>query len=332
MPRILDGNRVRDEIKSELKPRVEALAAKGRPPGLAVVLVGHNPASEIYVRNKIKTCHDLGIYSESITPPDSISTAELLAIVEGLNARAEIDGILVQLPLPPQVDSKRILMAVAPAKDVDGFHPCNVGALVAGLPAPRACTPAGIIELLKRGGIAISGRRAVVVGRSDIVGKPVAMLLLHEHATVTICHSKTPDLPAVCREADILVAAIGRAAMITRDFIREGATVIDVGTNLSEGPRPGGANLPELGGETCVFRSEGQCAGGRRGSDRRGGTGRGVYAGARRRGAADHRHADGEHGRLGRAPLGRMLKVGLTGGIASWKVVCRRGAGGLSDA
>ena len=231
MPRILDGNRVRDEIKSELKPRVDALAAKGRPPGLAVVLVGNNPASEIYVRNKIKTCRDLGIYSESITPPNSISTAELLAIVEGLNARAEIDGILVQLPLPAQVDTKRILLAVAPAKDVDGFHPCNVGALVAGLPAPRACTPAGIIELLKRGGIPIAGRRAVVVGRSDIVGKPVSMLLLHEHATVTICHSRTPDLPAVCREADILVAAIGRAAMITRDFIREGATVIDVGTN-----------------------------------------------------------------------------------------------------
>jgi methylenetetrahydrofolate dehydrogenase (NADP+)/methenyltetrahydrofolate cyclohydrolase len=231
MPRILDGNRVRDEIKSELKPRVDALAAKGRPPGLAVVLVGNNPASEIYVRNKIKTCRDLGIYSESITPPDTISTAELLAIVEGLNAREEIDGILVQLPLPSQVDTKRILLAVAPGKDVDGFHPCNVGALVAALPAPRACTPAGIIELLKRGGIPISGQRAVIVGRSDIVGKPSAMLLLHEHATVTICHSKTPDLPEVCREADILVAAIGRAAMITRDFIRQGATVIDVGTN-----------------------------------------------------------------------------------------------------
>src|SRR6516162_1609204 len=198
MPRILDGNRVRDEIKGELKPRIAALAAHGRPPGLAVVLVGNNPASEIYVRNKIKTCHDLGIYSESITPPDTISTEELLAIVEGLNARAEIDGILVQLPLPPQVDTKRILMAVSPGKDVDGFHPCNVGALVANLPAPRACTPAGIIELLKRNGIPISGKRAVVVGRSDIVGKPVAMLLLHQNATVTICHSKTPDLPAVC--------------------------------------------------------------------------------------------------------------------------------------
>jgi methylenetetrahydrofolate dehydrogenase (NADP+)/methenyltetrahydrofolate cyclohydrolase len=231
MPRILDGNRVRDDIKNELKPRVAALAAKGRPPGLAVVLVGHNPASEIYVRNKIKACHDLGIYSESITPPDSISTGELLAIVDQLNGRAEIDGILVQLPLPRQVDSKRILLAVAPGKDVDGFHPCNMGRLVAGLPGPRACTPAGIIELLKRGEIAMAGTRAVVVGRSDIVGKPVAMLLLHEHATVTICHSKTPDLVAVCREADILVAAIGRAAMITGEFIQFGATVIDVGTN-----------------------------------------------------------------------------------------------------
>jgi methylenetetrahydrofolate dehydrogenase (NADP+)/methenyltetrahydrofolate cyclohydrolase len=231
MPRILDGNRVRDDIKEELKPRILALSAAGRPPGLAVVLVGHNPASEIYVRSKIKTCHDLGIYSESITPPDSIGTEELLAIVEGLNARDDIDGILVQLPLPAHIDTKRILLAVNPDKDVDGFHPYNVGALVAGLPAPRACTPAGIIELLKRSGIEMAGRRAVVVGRSDIVGKPAAMLLLHEHATVTICHSKTPDLPAVCRGGDILVAAIGRAAMITGDFIQQGATVVDVGTN-----------------------------------------------------------------------------------------------------
>ena len=231
MPRILDGNRVRDEIKNELKPRVDALIQKGRPPGLAVVLVGSHPASAIYVRNKIKTCQDLGIYSESVTPPDTITTAELLSLVERLNARPDIDGILVQLPLPPQVDTKRILLAVHPDKDVDGFHPYNVGALVAGLPAPRACTPAGIIELLKRHQVAISGKRAVVVGRSDIVGKPAAMLLLHEHATVTICHSKTPDLPAVCREADILVAAIGRAAMITADFIKPGAAVVDVGTN-----------------------------------------------------------------------------------------------------
>jgi methylenetetrahydrofolate dehydrogenase (NADP+)/methenyltetrahydrofolate cyclohydrolase len=231
MPRILDGNRVRDDIKNELKPRVVALLEKGRAPGLAVVLVGSHPASAIYVRNKIKTCHDLGIYSESITPPDSITTDELLAIVDELNRREDIDGILVQLPLPPQVDAKRILLAVSPEKDVDGFHPFNVGALVANLPAPRACTPAGIIELLERHQIAIAGRKAVVVGRSDIVGKPVAMLLLHHNATVTICHSKTPDLAAVCREADILVAAIGRAAMITGDYIKPGSAVVDVGTN-----------------------------------------------------------------------------------------------------
>jgi methylenetetrahydrofolate dehydrogenase (NADP+)/methenyltetrahydrofolate cyclohydrolase len=231
MLRILDGNRVRDEIKAELRPRIAALAAKSRPPGLAVVLVGNNPASEIYVRNKVKACDDLRIHSESITPPGMITTPELLALVDNLNARHEIDGILVQLPLPPQVDSKRILLAISPEKDVDGFHPCNVGGLVAGLPGPRACTPAGIIELLKRNRVAIAGKRAVVVGRSDIVGKPVAMLLLHEHATVTICHSKTPNLPAVCREADILVAAIGRPAMITADYIRPGAVVVDVGTN-----------------------------------------------------------------------------------------------------
>jgi methylenetetrahydrofolate dehydrogenase (NADP+)/methenyltetrahydrofolate cyclohydrolase len=234
MQRILDGNRVRDDIKNELKPRVAALAARGRAPGLAVVLVGHDPGSEIYVRNKIKACGELGIYSETITPPETISTEELLRIVQDLNERPEIDGVLVQLPLPKQVDSKRILLAVAPDKDVDGFHPFNVGNLVAGLPGPRACTPAGIIEILKRGGIPMAGKRAVVVGRSDIVGKPVALLLLHEHATVTICHSKTPDLPGVCREADILVAAIGRPAMITANYIKPGATIVDVGMNRLE--------------------------------------------------------------------------------------------------
>jgi methylenetetrahydrofolate dehydrogenase (NADP+)/methenyltetrahydrofolate cyclohydrolase len=228
---ILDGARIRDQILSELKPEVETLNRKGARPGLAVVHVGHNPASEIYVRSKIKACHDLGIFSESLTPPDTVSTEELLAIVEQLNARPDIDGILVQLPLPKQVDEKRILLAIAPEKDVDGFHPCNLGKAAVGLPAPLACTPAGIIEILKRSGISIAGKRAVVVGRSDIVGKPVSLLLLRENATVTICHSKTPDLPAVCREADILVAAIGRPAMITAEFIREGAVVIDVGIN-----------------------------------------------------------------------------------------------------
>jgi methylenetetrahydrofolate dehydrogenase (NADP+)/methenyltetrahydrofolate cyclohydrolase len=231
MATIIDGNRIRDEIKEELKPRIARLAAAKRVPGLAVVLVGNNPASEVYVRNKVKTCQDLGMCSQKLTPPASITTEELLAIVNQLNGRDDVDGILVQLPLPKQVDSKRILMSLSPEKDVDGFHPYNVGCLVAALPAPRACTPAGIIQLLKRYKVPIAGKRAVVVGRSDIVGKPVALLLLHEHATVTVCHSKTADLPGVCREADILVAAMGRPAMITKDYIKPGATVIDVGTN-----------------------------------------------------------------------------------------------------
>jgi methylenetetrahydrofolate dehydrogenase (NADP+) / methenyltetrahydrofolate cyclohydrolase len=233
--RILDGNQIRDQILGELRAEVDALAAAGIRPGLAAVLVGDNPASEVYVRGKIKACQSLNLYSEKIAPPDTITTAEMLALVADLNRRDDIDGILVQLPLPPQVDSKRVLLAVDPAKDVDGFHPYNVGCLVAGRPALVSCTPAGILQILQRSGIPIAGRRAVVLGRSDIVGKPVAILLLHENATVTICHSKTEDLPAVAREADILVAALGRPAMVTRDFIRPGATVIDVGINrLSE--------------------------------------------------------------------------------------------------
>ncbi len=207
------------------------LSHAGRPPRLAVVLVGNNPASEVYVRNKTKTARDLGIQAETITPPASITTDELLDLVRDLNARPEIDGILVQLPLPAHIDSQRVLLGVAPEKDVDGFHPCNVGLLSTGRPGLRPCTPAGVIQILKRYEIPIAGRNAVVVGRSDIVGKPMAMLLLQENATVTICHSRTRDLPAVCRGADILVAAIGRAAMITADYIKAGAVVIDVGIN-----------------------------------------------------------------------------------------------------
>jgi methylenetetrahydrofolate dehydrogenase (NADP+)/methenyltetrahydrofolate cyclohydrolase len=229
--RVLDGKWVRDQILSELRPRVAKLSANRRPPGLAVVLVGNDPASEIYVRGKIKACAELGIYSEKITPPDTISTGELLGIIEGLNLREEIDGILVQVPLPKQVDKRRILLSIRPDKDVDGFHPVNVGSLVANIPAPRACTPAGIMELLRRYEIPIAGKSAVVVGRSDIVGKPVALLLLHQSATVTICHSKTSNLQQECRRADILVIAIGKAAFVTADFIKPGATVIDVGQN-----------------------------------------------------------------------------------------------------
>ncbi|HEX4595407.1 MAG TPA: bifunctional methylenetetrahydrofolate dehydrogenase/methenyltetrahydrofolate cyclohydrolase FolD [Bryobacteraceae bacterium] len=229
--RILDGKWVREQILTELRPRIEKLTTKHRPPGLAVILVGHDPASEIYVRNKIKTCGELGIYSEKITPPDTVTTENLLGIIEGLNQRKEIDGILVQSPLPKQVDKRWILLGMQPDKDVDGFHPFNVGSLVADLPAPRACTPAGIMELLRRYEIRITGKNAAVVGRSDIVGKPMALLLLHQSATVTICHSKTADLAEECRRADILVAAIGRPAFLTRDFIKPGATVIDVGQN-----------------------------------------------------------------------------------------------------
>lgn len=229
--RILDGTKIAAEIRAEVAAEAKELAAAGLRPGLAVILAGHNPASEVYVRGKVKSSEEVGLYSEKHTPPDSVTTAELLALVNDLNRRDEIDGILVQLPLPPQVDAKRVLLAVDPAKDVDGFHPMNVGYLSTQRPGLVPCTPAGVMEILKRSGIAVAGQEAVVVGRSDIVGKPVAMLLLNQNATVTVCHSKTRDLPAVCRRADILVAAIGRAGMVTRDFVRPGATVIDVGIN-----------------------------------------------------------------------------------------------------
>jgi methylenetetrahydrofolate dehydrogenase (NADP+)/methenyltetrahydrofolate cyclohydrolase len=228
-PLLLDGKWVREQIFAELKPRVEKIRRAHRPPGLAVILVGNDPGSEIYVRLKIKTCGELGIYSEKITLPDSTTTGELLGIIEGLNQRPEIDGILVQTPLPSQVDKDGVLRSLKPDKDVDGFHPLNVGALVENIPGPRACTPVGIMEMLRRYDIPVAGRHAVVVGRSDIVGKPMAMLLLHANATVTICHSKTSNLAEECRRADILVAAIGRAHLITRDFIKPGAAVIDVG-------------------------------------------------------------------------------------------------------
>ncbi len=232
MSLILDGLKVRDQIKAECGPRVERLAAHaGRPPGLAVVLVGSNPASQVYVRSKTKTASELGIYAETITPAADISTEDLLRLVRSLNRRPEIDGILVQLPLPPQIDASRVLLEVAADKDVDGFHPTNVGLLSTGRPGLRPCTPAGVIELLKRYEIPMARRNAVVVGRSDIVGKPMAMLLLQENATVTICHSRTRDLAGVCRGAEILVAAIGRAAMVTADFIQPGAVVVDVGMN-----------------------------------------------------------------------------------------------------
>lgn len=234
---ILDGTKIAQEIRSEAATEAKIMAAAGVRPGLAVVLVGHSPASEIYVRGKVKACEEVGIYSEKLAPPESITTAELLSVINELNQRDEIDGILVQLPLPAQVDSKKVLLAVDPAKDVDGFHPMNVGFLSTQRPGLVPCTPAGCMEILKRSNIPVAGREAVVVGRSDIVGKPAAMLLINANATVTVCHSKTKDLPGVCRRADILVAAIGRAGMITRDFVKTGATVIDVGMNTVTDPR-----------------------------------------------------------------------------------------------
>jgi methylenetetrahydrofolate dehydrogenase (NADP+)/methenyltetrahydrofolate cyclohydrolase len=227
-PRLLDGNAIAATIKAEAANRIASLPYK---PGLAVVLVGNVAASEIYVRNKVKTTAELGMYSELITPPESITTGEMLALVDSLNRRDDIDGILVQLPLPRHVDSKHLLDAIDPAKDVDGFHPINAGRLLAGQPGLAPCTPAGIIEVLKRSNLPIAGQNAVVIGRSDIVGKPAAAMLLNHSATVTICHSKTRDLPSFTRNADILVAAIGRPGFVTPDMVKPGAVLIDVGIN-----------------------------------------------------------------------------------------------------
>ena len=235
--RILDGTKIAGEIRAEVTARAKSLVAEGVRPGLAVVLVGHNPASEVYVRGKVKSSLEVGLYSEQHTPAETATTEDLLALIDDLNRRDEIDGILVQLPLPSHVDSKRVLLAVDPAKDVDGFHPMNVGYLSTQRPGLVPCTPAGVMEILKRSGIPVTGQEAVVIGRSDIVGKPVAMLLLNENATVTVCHSKTRDLAEVCRRADILVAAIGRAGMVTRDYVKPGATVIDVGINRITDPK-----------------------------------------------------------------------------------------------
>lgn len=235
-PHLLNGNKIAADIKVEVRQRVLQLRERGIQPGLAAVLVGHDPASEIYVRNKVKTCEALGLKSDLITPPDTVTTAQMLELVAELNAREDIDGILIQLPLPKQVDTKRLLEAVFPAKDVDGFHPMNVGRLQMGQPALAPCTPLGVMEILRRSHIPIAGQHAVVVGRSDIVGKPAAILLLAENATVTVCHSRTRDLPTECRHADILVAAIGRPGFITADMVKPGATLIDVGINRVTDP------------------------------------------------------------------------------------------------
>ena len=231
MPTLLDGAAVAREIKDELRATVADLKAQGVVPGLGVLLVGDHPASAVYVRSKTRSCEDLGLFHETRRLSAQATTKEVLDEVRAFNERADIHGILVQLPLPPQVEAQRVLDLVDPAKDVDGFHPENVGRLVQKRPRFVPCTPAGILELLNRRGIELRGRRAVVVGRSEIVGKPMALLLLHADATVTQCHSKTRDLAAVAREADILVAAIGAPGFVGRDHVKPGAVVIDVGMN-----------------------------------------------------------------------------------------------------
>ena len=229
--RVLDGVAIAGQIKAEVAVDVAALKAMGVQPGLAVILVGDLAASEIYVRSKRKTCAELGIYSELITPPETVTTAEMLELVAGLNARDDIDGILIQLPLPSHVDTKRLLEAVQPEKDVDGFHPVNAGRLQTNRPALAPCTPAGIMEVLRRSEIEVHGKYAVVVGRSSIVGKPAGIMLVNASATVTICHRFTQDLARYTREADILVVAVGRPELITPEMVKPGAVLIDVGIN-----------------------------------------------------------------------------------------------------
>src|SRR5205807_9027831 len=222
---------IRDAVFADLSGEIARLATEGVRPGLAAVQVGENPASQLYVKSKIAACEQIGLASWLHTPEASVTTEEMLKLVDRLNADDAVDGILVQLPLPPQVNTKRVLEAVDPAKDVDGFHPVNLGKLVSGRPGLVACTPAGCMEILRRAEVKIEGANAAVLGRSDIVGKPMALLLMHANATVTICHSKTRDLDAVIRGADIVVAAMGKAGYVAADWIRPGATVIDVGTN-----------------------------------------------------------------------------------------------------
>lgn len=228
---LIDGKKISEEIKQEVAKEVKKLKESGVQPGLATILVGDDPASHIYVKNKVKDCKEVGIYSEKIVLPKETSEGELISIIEELNVRTDIDGILVQLPLPSHIDQFEVIRSINPDKDVDGFHPINQGLMLIGKDTLYPCTPAGIIEMLKRYNIEISGKNAVIIGRSNIVGKPAAVLLLKENATVTICHSKTKDLSEFTKNADILVVAVGRPKMITGDIIKEGAVVIDVGIN-----------------------------------------------------------------------------------------------------
>lgn len=243
---VVSGKDLAAELREEIKQKVAQMKQEmGKTPGLAVILVGEDPASQIYVRNKEKACEEVGMYSEVQRLPEQTTQEELLQLVREYNQNENIHGILVQLPLPKHIDEDEVLKAISPKKDVDGFHVENAGSLFTGLPGFVACTPKGCIKLIKKTGIDIAGKNAVVVGRSNIVGKPVAMLLLGENATVTICHSKTKNLPEICRNADILVAAIGRPEMITGEYIKPGAVVIDVGTSRVDGKLKGDVKFDE---------------------------------------------------------------------------------------
>lgn len=234
MAQLIDGKKISQEIKDELRQTVAELKAQGKEGALAVIQVGSDPASSVYVRNKKRACEYIGIRSESYELPEQTSEDELLALIDRLNRDPKINGILCQLPVPAHMDEDKITRAINPAKDVDGFHAQNVGALVIGQQGFISCTPAGIIQLLKRSGVETVGKNCVIIGRSNIVGKPMALLMLRENATVTVCHSKTKNLPEICRQADILIVAIGRPKMITAEYVKEGAVVIDVGIHRQE--------------------------------------------------------------------------------------------------
>lgn len=244
---VINGKELVGAIREQLRIEIEDLAAQGIRPGLAVVLVGDDPASAVYVRSKEKACQQVGIHSEVYRLPSDTPQQELLDLIDRLNRDVNINGILVQLPLPAHISEEAVIDAIAVEKDVDGFHPVNVGNLVIGKDGFLPCTPAGIIEIIKRSGVDIAGKRAVVIGRSNIVGKPMALLLLREHATVTVCHSRTADMPRICREADILIVAIGKAKFVTRDFVKPGAVVIDVGINrLEDGKLAGDVDFDDV--------------------------------------------------------------------------------------
>lgn len=248
MAKIIDGKVISAEIRAEIKDETQVFVSEhGYAPGLAVIIVGTDPASQVYVRNKKRACEEVGFVSESYDLPEETTEEELIALIEMLNCAKHIHGILVQLPLPKHINEKRVLLTIVPDKDVDAFHPENVGKIMIGDYSFLPCTPAGVMQLIERSGISVAGKRCVVIGRSNIVGKPMAMLLLHANGTVTICHSKTENLAQICRDADILVASIGKANFVGADMVKEGAVVIDVGINrLSDGKLCGDVNFSEV--------------------------------------------------------------------------------------